>query len=236
MAVRTGGLYALEQIIADSHELQWPVMETLFAFLSQNAPLDRGGVGPLSYPDPADKAALQDHLKSLTIAMDVQAALAIIARRNPAWDRKDATLSLKNLELSDARLRDAKLEKTETLKKVNARHTHLAGAHLEGALLREVDFTDAILVGAHLETADLTGARFKRADMRLVDLEGAIIDAQTDFREANLQYARGLSYEQLRLVKWSEPHGNKRGTTWPDDVEPSSRPSGAEEDDDQVED
>jgi Pentapeptide repeats (8 copies) len=234
MAVRTGGLYALEQIVADSPELQWPVMETLFAFLSQYAPLDRPGVRRASYPYPAEEAVLKAPVKLLTMATDVQAALTIIALRKPGWDRKDATVNLKNLDLGDARLREAKLGKTARLKKVNFRHTHLAGAHLEGALLGGADFAAAVLVGAHFKGADLKGTQFRRADMRLVDLTGAIMDAKTDVPGANLQFASGLSQEHLQLVQWSESRPNKPGTRWPDDVVPASRPSSADDDDDQV--
>ena len=184
MAVRTGGLYALEQIISDSPELQWAVMETLFAYLSQNAPRSRVDKGAASYPYPATDKQLETLVKPLSMATDVQAALTIIGRRNPSLDKKEGVLSLKNLNLSDARLRGANLqsadkhEKARTanagpqlgstiksskvqLSKVNIRHTHLAGAHIEGALLANADFTDAVLIGAHLKGADLTGADFE---------------------------------------------------------------------------
>ncbi len=45
LAVRLGGIYALEQIAVDSEELHWPVMEVLTAFLreSSTAPIDSAG-------------------------------------------------------------------------------------------------------------------------------------------------------------------------------------------------
>jgi len=203
MAVRTGGLYALEQIISDSPELQWAVMETLCAYLSQRTPHNRDGRERITYPDPATKEELEALVKPLGMETDVQAALTIIGRRNPSLDKKEGVLNLKNLDLGDARLRGAKLGSavksptsdvanagpcgsTIKLSRVNLRHTHLAGAHMEGACLARADFTDAVLVGAHLAEADLTGASFVGCDMRLADLSGAVIDGAV-FPKANLE-------------------------------------------------
>ncbi len=89
-AVRTGGLYALEQIVRDSPELHWPVMETLFGFLSQRAQLVGPSKQPPSYAGLAD-TDLRNRVSGLSIATDVQAALTIISRRNPRLDRKGGT-------------------------------------------------------------------------------------------------------------------------------------------------
>src|SRR5205807_469101 len=62
LAVRLGGIYALEQIAFDSAELHWPIMEVLTAYLREHAmvgPADAAVVPAAGWPRlPADHQAI----------------------------------------------------------------------------------------------------------------------------------------------------------------------------------
>ena len=91
MAVRLGGIYALEQIALDDDDFHWPVMEVLTAVLRATAdppsPADRGArraVQALStngFPEPTDECP-RPRLRT-----DLQAIASVICRRTEARRR-----------------------------------------------------------------------------------------------------------------------------------------------------
>jgi hypothetical protein len=214
LAVQTGGLYALEQIVKDSRELHWPVMEAVFGYLADRAPWRSEGDGAGPY-DGADEEELQKRVKRLTMPANVQAAVTIIGRRDPTYDRDGGVINLKGLDLGDARLDGARLAAhSPNLDKVNLRRTHLAGAHLRRAHLAGADLSEAVLFDANLQGADLTGARMHRTDLGYANLKGVNLEG------ADLTGATGLGSAKLEGVRWNA------ATTWPsEDVPAEVQPS-----------
>jgi uncharacterized protein YjbI with pentapeptide repeats len=135
IAIRLGGIYALERIAKDSEKDHWTIMEVLTAFVRLKSPLfkQEKSLG-------SDLEQLQKDLFP-GITQDVQAALTVVGRR---YDRKE----LQKLDLSGANLRDA-----------NLKGANLKGANLKGANLNKADLTGADLTGADLSGANLRGSK-----------------------------------------------------------------------------
>jgi hypothetical protein len=217
LAVQTGALYTLEQIVYDSPELHWPVMEVLFAYLNTSAARDRLGAPRITYPSVVGED-LQMQVKGLSLPSNVQAALTIIGRRDASRDVDGGVLNLRNLDLGDARLDRASLAaRSGRPAKVNLRYAHLAGAHLRDARLASADLTQALLIDANLKGADLTGARLVRADLRLVHLDGVTLK-HADLSGADLRSVQGLVAAQLTEAQWDAE------TRWPAGLVPPGSP------------
>ena len=74
----------------------------------------------------------------------------------------------------------------------------LVDAHFKFAVCRNTNFTNADLAGASFEGANLEGAVFKNTDLQKANLEGATVDALTDFGGANLS---GATWIDGRICK-----------------------------------
>jgi hypothetical protein len=160
LSIRLGGVYALEQLAADSAREHGTILEILTAFV-------RGkGKG------------------SATPAADVQAVVTVLARRRlahergrpPKLDLGDADLRsvrAEGLVLRGARLTRARLEDANLLG-ADLRDAGLVEAHLERATLRRAD-----LRGAHLQRAWLAGANLADAKLADASLQGARYDSLT---------------------------------------------------------
>jgi uncharacterized protein YjbI with pentapeptide repeats len=126
--VRTGGIYALERVARDSARDQYTVMEVLAAFIRDHSrnqpPLPNSGAVPLR-----------------TIDLDLQAAVTVIGRRNPAITSR--------IDLTGAGLSGAILSVAE-LSHADLRSTDLSGADLTGVNLAGANLADTKLVGADL--------------------------------------------------------------------------------------
>ena len=133
MAIRLGGIYALERIAKDSEKDQGPVMEVLTAYVRENAP--RQEEDPQTPPTPPPT--------------DIQAILTVIGRRKTTEIKSpDDFLDLRLTHLVGVRLFGANLSGLD-----------LAGANLSGAILPEVNLSMAILFQANLSMAQLIGAK-----------------------------------------------------------------------------
>jgi Pentapeptide repeats (8 copies) len=164
-----GGIYALERIARDSRRDHPRVMEVLTAYVRAEAPVN----GPVQARWPW-KVSWTAHERREP-KNEVQAALAVLARRKACWDEH-------RLDLKGVDLRGAKLPKD-----ANLRGAILKGTSLERAELSRVDFrprqfpdecasadlTDTHLEGANLKDARLEGARLERADLRGANLSRA---------------------------------------------------------------
>jgi hypothetical protein len=128
---RVGALNQLESLMRDSPVEQPAVVQQLSAFVRTNAPkpLTKEAGQPITCPEQSAPE-------------DVQEALTMLGRRDPAHDGK-AVIDLKS--------------------------TCLANVRLPGALLSGADFQSAFLDGAILRGADLTGACFRDTSMRGAD-------------------------------------------------------------------
>jgi Pentapeptide repeats (8 copies) len=152
--LRLGGIYALERIAHDSKRDHPRIMEVLTAYVRTAAPVT----------DEEPPKVPKD---------EVQAALAVIKRRNESFDEQ-------RLDLRSTALRGAKLP-----------HADLRGAILTGTNLREADLTGTKLGKRQFEGkeehADLDGA-----DIACAEFKEAIISRETIARAKNIQLAKNL--------------------------------------------
>jgi hypothetical protein len=142
LAVRLGGIYALERIAKDSASDHWSVMEVLTAFVREYS---HGRSNPpwawmsmLFAKDPL----LEDRAKFQPPA-DIQAVLTVIGRRTRTFGNGET----QSLDLS-----------TTILQGANLRKAQLQGASLWGAQLQRAHLQQADPQRAHLEEGILEEA------------------------------------------------------------------------------
>jgi hypothetical protein len=159
MEIRLGGIYALERIANDSDKDYWPIMETLTAYVRENAP----------WPRKEPSSAVYD------LATDIQTILTVLGRRKYNYSQGEK----KCLDLTDTDLRLANLDRAHLeralLHGANLQGTFLWGTHLEGTKLRRVEMNGAIFGKTHMEGADLREA----TGLTWEQLADAIIDDKT---------------------------------------------------------
>ena len=179
--VRIGGIYALERVARDSARDHPTVMEVLTAFIREHS--------QEQWP-PSDHPVSRGQERSTR--PDVQAALTVVARRDPAPDFGSIDLTgavLRRADLVGANLTgplvrgtihsgakavaadlDGKVRFGAKLAGADLSDANLTGALLTGALLTCANLSDANLAGAHLRGADLNGANLAGAHLRGADL------------------------------------------------------------------
>ncbi|MDQ6898070.1 MAG: pentapeptide repeat-containing protein [Candidatus Dormibacteraeota bacterium] len=200
-AVRTAGVYALDQIARDSPMYTNAIVQILTAFVRQHA-------GSRDV-DPSKQVEEQSP------PPDLQAAVTVLGRgrwyvggRHLQFQLGDLDLrqlDFRGLNLEGAQLRrsnlaGATLIETDlegaNLEEADLEGASLVGANLQRAFLGRARLHGAVLAGAHLEGAnlvgaDLTNAHLSGAFLRGADLYGAdLTDAfleRADLREANLE-------------------------------------------------
>ena len=210
MAIRLGGIYALERIAKDSGKDHGPIMEVLTAYVREKAPRRE-----------------EDTQKSAeTPPTDIQTILTVIGRRETTGnDRANDRLDLRRTQLAGAYLSEADLSGAflyrANLVEVNLSGAYLSKADLSGGttILGGTDLSGALLSEADLRGANLSEIDLSGANLRGADLRGAFLPA-ADLREAILVKAdlRGaklgifnvpltnLSEIILREIDLSEPH------------------------------
>jgi uncharacterized protein YjbI with pentapeptide repeats len=157
MAMRLGGIYALEGVMNTSEQYHGPVLEGLCAFVRENTTAKTASDKP---------------------AIDVQAALTVVGRRAEGIGRVElANVSIRGAKLIGADLSGANLLGAN-LARANLPGTNLSGANLyyadlSGANLYYADLSGADLRFADLSSADLTGAHLIHANLSRADLTGA---------------------------------------------------------------
>jgi hypothetical protein len=189
LAIRLGGIYALERIARDSERDHGPIMEILTAYAREHAPWPAKRVlaDDLSL---VKRPSAENDQPSRKPAADIQAILTVLGRRVLTHEGGQyVSLDLRNTDLRGADLRSAHLE-----------HADMGGANLEGANLSLV----------HLQWAFLTNTILKKVDLELADLEGALF-VGANFQGANLKganltgadliTAQNLTVEQLTTAK-----------------------------------
>jgi uncharacterized protein YjbI with pentapeptide repeats len=191
--VRLGGIYALERLMTDSARDQSTILEVLASYIRVHAQ-DPPPVG-------SDRTRL---------AIDVQAALTVIGRRNLARAnngfRPDLTgvdfngKDLRYTNLTRANLTDAHMDGTN-LSRVNLTDAHLDNAHMQGASL-PANLRGAHLTGANLSNADLIGVNLTNVDLAMTSsLNAAVMESADlngkDLRGVDLQ---GAFMSQAHLI------------------------------------
>ena len=132
MAIRLGGIYALERIAKDSEKDHAPIMEVLTAYVREKAPARSSSTREAPKPPPTD----------------IQAILTVIGRRETTGEnRGNAPLDLTHTQLVRANLMEANLS-----------GAWLMGANLSGADLYDANLAVALFSEANLSEADLTDA------------------------------------------------------------------------------
>jgi hypothetical protein len=212
--VRLGGIYALERIANDSPNDRATIAEVLTAFVRGHAPWPPRLPGQYRADAPIEQVPeLQAR------APDVQAALTVLARRQPL-PKPRGRLDLEASDLRKARLEDADLQDA-SLAKANLQETILDAANLQGAILYNVNLQGAVLADAKLQKASFDGAQLQGAHLERAQLQGAILDGANlqgaDLERAQLQGAR-LRYTQLQGAELAGAHIDPR-TTLPDDFD-----------------
>lgn len=200
LAVRLGGIYALEQIAVDSRELHWPVIEVLTAYLRQHAPVDTSTAAPAA----VDKRLAVDH----------QAIATVIGRRRQEQDPDGQRLELPETDLSAVRWGRAFL-RGANLYRANLTGAYLRWAHLEGAGLGGTNLSNA-----RLERAYLGGARLEGANLNSAWLANTDLSASLGLTSEQLQVAADLRGVSLPgdLVQRLDRAGNEL-TAPPSDLE-----------------
>lgn len=181
LAIRLGGIYALERIARDHQPDHPAVMEVLTAFVRQHSAwVERQGEEKLAQPD---------------IRPDIQAIMTVIGRRGLTYNKGES----QRLDLSGTDLRWAVLNKAKfdgiDFTSTHFDNTQLKDAELKEAVLTNADFTDAIMDGAQLQGADLRGAVFRNTKVAGVNFKDAKLYG------ADLTGAVGLTQEQLNSAQ-----------------------------------
>jgi pentapeptide repeat protein len=202
LAVRLGGIYALEQIAQDSEELHWPVMEVLTAFVRS---LPSGEQTPRVRPW-LDQEPWHERDRTPARA-EVQAILTVLGRRSDKrrrWERENQrALNLRFADLAGVHVREGHFEDA-LFTGARLDGAHLGGAHLERAYLAGACLRKAYLRGAHLQGAYLRDAHLEHADLRDARLAGA------DIAQARLQ---GTTFTGATIAREQIQHAEVDGST-----------------------
>jgi hypothetical protein len=149
LAVRLGGIYALERVAWDSERDHQTVMDVLTAYVRELAP----------WPPP-DQSAPRESLPA-----DIQVILTVLGRRRPRHRQREShPLVLPTTDLRSADLRGAHLEGA-ILWRANLERANLWRANLERADLGRANLERANLEVAHLEGVGLGEAHLEGADL-----------------------------------------------------------------------
>jgi hypothetical protein len=182
VAVRIAAIHMLEQVARDNPRQHGPIMQTLGAFIREQA---RAPVGKLvgSRYEPPEPAAIYAPPRT-----DVQAALTVVGRRKRDHDRPMDRPMLVGVNLSGYDLSDGDF--TEA----NFRGSYLCGAAFAGARLTSANFDQTLLENADLYGADCMGASFSAAAAPGARFAHARLDgarmAGADLRAADFTRAR----------------------------------------------
>jgi hypothetical protein len=171
LAIRLGGIYALERIAEDSARDKQAIAKILTTYVRVHAPWKEESCSPDDLP-PSKTHPAPNSQSSPKLAIDIQAILTILGRY--PWTTVYEGFNLSKTDLRGAFLWKAQLERA-----------YLWGAHLERANLKKANLKRATLWDTHLEEADLQGAHLDKANLG----------------RANLRGAKNLTVEQLSTVE-----------------------------------
>jgi uncharacterized protein YjbI with pentapeptide repeats len=198
LAVRLGGIYALERLAKDSASDHWSVMEVLTAFVREYS---HGRSNPpwawVSMLFVKDRLP-EDQAEPSTPA-DVQAILTVIGRRTRTLGNGETQyLDLRNANLQGANLAKAQLQGAN-LAKAQLQKAYLGEAQLQDANLVEAQLQDANLAKAQLQGAYLMEAQLQGANLAKAQLQDAYL-AKAQLQDTNLEKAQ-LQKAYLRVTQ-----------------------------------
>ena len=191
--VRIGGIYALERIAKDSPKDHWNIVEVLSSFIR-------------------DKSPVSKRQATRSPAIDVQAALTVIGRRNADKELPQQCIDLERTNLNRVKLRGA-----------NFSRARLAGCTFVGAEISDSDFSKTVLHKVGLdkmeqyemsqygldsdENADLSNAFLYNVNFSEANLTKAVFEEATlnnvDFSDAVLSRAEftSTSFTDIKFIK-----------------------------------
>ena len=228
LAVRLGGVYALERLALDSGRDHPTVIEVLGAYVRDGSRMRK------TPPDPNPTGEIE------ALTRDVQAALSVLGRLpNHRYTSRGVDLSgvdLRSAALYDANLANAELTGTKlararlfnanltqaNLYAADATEARFVGADLTKARLHHAkligaDLIEADLTEANLTGADLTGARLLGATLHRANLANAVLN-DVDLDSVNLSGCLGLEAVQLESARGTSrtrlPTGVNQPASW----------------------
>jgi uncharacterized protein YjbI with pentapeptide repeats len=202
LEVRLGAIYALQRISRASEKDHIPIMETLCAYIRENA---IGGepkefrLIEIPNRDEVSEREFRRHIlisrRKLreeisvveTLRSDIRSALTVIKDRSQTRREYEAA---KNYRLD---FRRANFQKAD-LTGADFKNANLSHARLEGANLMEVN-----MIGAELDSANLTGAYLSQAKMDNASFKFVTLDGANMFR-AHLGYAK-FCHSNIRFCR-----------------------------------
>ena len=157
LAVRLGGIYALERIAQDSARDRQTILDVLCSYLRDKS---------LFIADEPGTGVITMKIETAAAAATVLGRINSLPHQNRLNLRRTQLtgLDLTGADFTIADLTDARLNGAD-----------LTGAFLVGADLNRADLTGAFLVGADLNRADLTGAFLAGANLTDADLNEAFV-------------------------------------------------------------
>jgi hypothetical protein len=178
---RVGAIYTLERHARDRASDQGPILQTLAAFVRERCPAPVPKLVNGRYQNPSPEAIY------VLPETDIQAAVAVIGRRDRANDPPNTLLSLacvnlsgydlSNGDFSDTSFRGAYLCATNfagaKVERGDFQSAMIEGADFYGAKAQEASFSAAYCGQTRFAHCDLSGARFVESDLRDGDFTGA---------------------------------------------------------------
>lgn len=207
LAVRLGGIYALQRLAAERPEqYHIQIMELFCAFV--RFPTDDKMMGSCRLMEEQDGT-------SQTLRPDVQDTMRFLGSRSQdgihlEW-KEDFKLYLRDANLSNLQAADANFSRA-WLRNANLSNTVLIRADLSGARLRKANLSKsrlqdanlsrASLNGANLSNASLDGANLSYASLNRANLSSNVSLNHANLSNASLHYAN-LSYASLQEANLS---------------------------------
>lgn len=244
--VRLGGIYSLERLAKDSTADQPTIIEILSGFIRTQAPAD---APDCTLPELVRDDNMPKGWKYASplpkTAIDVQAALTVLGRRNADHDA-NALPNLSRTCLAEARLSGsfagaafdgakmpgAQFDRTD-LRCATFGHTELSTATFWARDLRWADFSSAQATGvefnssdhggANMRGANLTSAVLNRSFLLLADLTGADLD-RANLTDAWLRI-RQTTGEEVGRPNLTGIYYTPQ-TQWPADFDPPPNADG----------
>ncbi len=200
IAVRIAAVHTLEQMALDQPRQHGAIMQTLGAFVREQAPAPAGRYVGNRY-EPPDAATI-----FLPPRTDVQAALTVIGRRKRDHDRPIDRPVLTGVNLSGYDMSDGDFTSA------NFRGSYLCGANFAGSRLTAANFDYSNLERADLIGADCMGTSFAGAAAPGARFASARFDGAS-FADADL---RGADFTRARLEDANLANANFDGAIFDD--------------------
>jgi len=218
MAVRLGGLYALERIAKDSAKDHGTVMEILSAYVREKAvkkeDQDDAAKSPIKNNKDTNFFFEEDHSED-KIPADVRAALTIIGRRLVNQDPADLRIDLRNASLPGIRLINMNFHKV-IFDDADLRAANLSASDFTDASIERADLSGAYMYQTNFTNALLDESNFSRAEFSDTNLAASGLN-DTNFAGAYLKSSKNLSFDLLKTAIIDEK------TQLPEDLKPRQR-------------